>query len=123
SVAFINQWLHSKQKADNGGKNRKKVVALEALSATGLRALRYAHECPGIDEVVANDIDSKAAETIAKNVKMNGMEGKVRVTNQDAWFVLVILAYFKVELILFQSHVMYDSEKAQGERYTIIDLV
>lgn len=45
---------------------------LEALSATGLRAIRYAREVPGVKVVVANDLDPGAVETIARNVAHNG---------------------------------------------------
>lgn len=45
---------------------------LEALSATGLRAIRYASEVPNVSSVVANDLDPNAVETIARNVAHNG---------------------------------------------------
>jgi len=46
---------------------------LDALSATGLRALRYAREVPGVGQIVANDIDPLAMERIAANMAMNNI--------------------------------------------------
>ncbi|TQE00213.1 hypothetical protein C1H46_014131 [Malus baccata] len=45
---------------------------LEALSASGLRALRYAREVEGIGQVVALDNDKDAVEACRRNIKFNG---------------------------------------------------
>ncbi|CAK9175787.1 unnamed protein product [Ilex paraguariensis] len=45
---------------------------LEALSASGLRALRYAREVEGIGEVVALDNDKVSVEACRRNIKFNG---------------------------------------------------
>ncbi|TKY65049.1 tRNA (guanine(26)-N(2))-dimethyltransferase 2 [Spatholobus suberectus] len=45
---------------------------LEALSATGLRALRYAREIEGIGQVVALDNDKASVEACRRNIKFNG---------------------------------------------------
>ncbi|XP_072980014.1 tRNA (guanine(26)-N(2))-dimethyltransferase 2-like isoform X2 [Typha angustifolia] len=45
---------------------------LEALAASGLRALRYACEVDGIGEVVALDNDEVAIEACKKNIQLNG---------------------------------------------------
>lgn len=57
---------------------------LDALSASGLRALRYAHELPFVTEVTANDLSASAAAAIKLNVEFNGVQDVVAVTNQDA---------------------------------------
>lgn len=57
---------------------------LDALSASGLRALRYAHELPFVTSVKANDLSDSAAETIKMNVNHNGLEEKITVTQGDA---------------------------------------
>jgi len=44
---------------------------LEALSATGLRSIRYAKEISGVTEVVANDLSRHAVEIIKRNVEDN----------------------------------------------------
>ncbi|CAE6539109.1 unnamed protein product [Rhizoctonia solani] len=77
-----------------------KFVILEALSATGLRAIRYAHEIPSVKYVIANDISPAATEAMRRNVQLNGLGsaeepgpgkagkksdlGKVRVSEMDA---------------------------------------
>ncbi|XP_018460311.1 tRNA (guanine(26)-N(2))-dimethyltransferase 2 [Raphanus sativus] len=45
---------------------------LEALSASGLRALRYAREIEGIGQVVALDNDLASVEACQRNIKFNG---------------------------------------------------
>jgi len=45
---------------------------LEALSASGLRALRYAREVEGVGSVVALDNDKVAVEACKRNIKLNG---------------------------------------------------
>ncbi|RID81301.1 hypothetical protein BRARA_A03891 [Brassica rapa] len=45
---------------------------LEALSASGLRALRYAREIEGIGQVVALDNDIASVEACQRNIKFNG---------------------------------------------------
>ncbi|CEQ41078.1 SPOSA6832_02748, partial [Sporobolomyces salmonicolor] len=49
---------------------------LEALSATGLRAIRYAKEIPLLRYVVANDLSASAVEDIRRNVSYNGLDPK-----------------------------------------------
>ncbi|KAM0787302.1 hypothetical protein ACM66B_007078 [Microbotryomycetes sp. NB124-2] len=50
-----------------------KFTLLEALSATGLRAIRYAKEIPLMRHVVANDLSKSAVEDIKRNVEYNGL--------------------------------------------------
>ncbi|KAF4959653.1 hypothetical protein FGADI_1576 [Fusarium gaditjirri] len=57
---------------------------LDALSASGLRALRYAHELPFVTSVKANDLSDTAAESIRMNARHNGLEDKITVTQGDA---------------------------------------
>lgn len=59
----------------------KKVRILEALSATGLRSIRYAKEIPGVDEIIANDLMSSAVEMIKRNVELNDV-GKIVTPNR-----------------------------------------
>ncbi|KAI0882754.1 TRM-domain-containing protein [Annulohypoxylon maeteangense] len=57
---------------------------LDALSATGLRALRYAQELPFVTSVTANDLSPTAVEAIKRNAEHNGVESKVNATSGDA---------------------------------------
>ncbi|EJD53010.1 N2,N2-dimethylguanosine tRNA methyltransferase [Auricularia subglabra TFB-10046 SS5] len=80
------------------------AVILEALSATGLRSIRYGKEIPGIRYILANDLSPAATAAMRRNVDINGLgphpdesepvpegveadvhrQGKVRVTESDA---------------------------------------
>lgn len=69
----------------------QKFVILEALSATGLRSIRYAKEIPSVKSVpysinylflcsskftryvIANDLSPTAAEAMRRNVDLNGL--------------------------------------------------
>ncbi|GJQ72207.1 hypothetical protein Trydic_g3298 [Trypoxylus dichotomus] len=69
-------------KCDNG------ITVLEALSATGLRSIRYAKEVPRIKEIIANDISQKAVESIRENVVDNKVEDLVTPSHNDAIMLL-----------------------------------
>ncbi|RSH79757.1 RNA methyltransferase tRNA(m5U54)methyltransferase [Apiotrichum porosum] len=53
--------------------NPSKITILEALSATGLRSIRYAKEIPDVKVVLANDISPSACDAMRKNVALNGV--------------------------------------------------
>ncbi|RNF22554.1 putative N(2), N(2)-dimethylguanosine tRNA methyltransferase [Trypanosoma conorhini] len=55
------------------GGTRDGITILEALSATGLRAIRYYKEVPGIRFIIANDIDADAVECIRRNCEFNAV--------------------------------------------------
>jgi tRNA (guanine26-N2/guanine27-N2)-dimethyltransferase len=57
---------------------------LDALSATGLRALRYAHEIPFTTAVTANDLLETATETIKLNVEHNKLGDKITAITGNA---------------------------------------
>lgn len=58
---------------------------MEALSATGLRSIRYAQEIPNVDMIVANDLDKDAVELIRRNVIDNfGEDAKIKPNQNDA---------------------------------------
>ena len=71
SIAAIQQFLKIRSTESenlvNSHDNDAKI--LEALSATGLRSIRYAKEINGVKEIVANDISKRAVASIANNVK------------------------------------------------------
>lgn len=64
------------------------IEILEALSATGLRSMRYAKEVPFVKQIVANDISAKAVESIKKNIAHNKVEDLVVASHQDATCVI-----------------------------------
>lgn len=64
------------------------ITVLEALSATGLRSIRYAKEIEGIKEIVANDISAEAVKAIKLNIQHNGVENLVRPSHEDATMIM-----------------------------------
>jgi tRNA (guanine26-N2/guanine27-N2)-dimethyltransferase len=87
---------------------------LDALSATGLRALRYAHEIPFTTLVTANDLLQTATEAIELNVIHNKLEDKVSANTGNA-------------LTYMYKFVGDDCKDAKGqprssEKYDVIDL-
>ncbi|SCV04400.1 LAMI_0H15830g1_1 [Lachancea mirantina] len=110
----------SKKRAFDGGKlgtKRRKLAdgtpepqdndayinILEALSATGLRAIRYAREIPNVKQIVANDLLPQAVDSIRRNIEYNGVADKVTANQDDA------------------NVFMYKS-KAVNRRFHVIDL-
>lgn len=57
---------------------------LEALLATGLRAIRYAKEIPGVQKIIANDLLPKAVDSIDRNIEHNKVEEIVQSHCGDA---------------------------------------
>ncbi|KAI9723099.1 MAG: RNA methyltransferase tRNA(m5U54)methyltransferase [Chrysothrix sp. TS-e1954] len=71
---------------------RPRFSILDALSATGLRALRYAKEVPSATQITANDLSSKATDAIKTNVKYNDTEDKTTIITGDALSHMYTLA-------------------------------
>ncbi|KAF2023471.1 TRM-domain-containing protein [Setomelanomma holmii] len=57
---------------------------LDALSATGLRALRYAQEIPFATDITSNDMSQNAVDSIKLNVKHNKLEDKITAKTGNA---------------------------------------
>lgn len=76
---------------------------MEALSATGLRSIRYAKEVPGIKEIISNDLSISAVQQIEKNVEFNGVSHLITPCQSDA------------------TTLMYNST-APKKRFDVIDL-
>lgn len=68
---------------DYPSKSKDKKVILEALSATGLRSIRYAKEIPSVN-ILANDIDPKAVELIKNNVDLEDCSSIITTSCADA---------------------------------------
>ncbi|XP_004507297.1 tRNA (guanine(26)-N(2))-dimethyltransferase 1 isoform X3 [Cicer arietinum] len=67
-----------------GQREMKPPRVLEALSASGLRALRYAREIEGIGQVVAVDNDQASVEACRRNIKFNGSVAASKVESHLA---------------------------------------
>ena len=55
----------------------RRIRVLDAMTASGLRALRYVLEIPEVESVVANDLDPTALAALKENVKRNGLTEEV----------------------------------------------
>ncbi|XP_044759621.1 probable tRNA (guanine(26)-N(2))-dimethyltransferase isoform X2 [Coccinella septempunctata] len=73
---------------EKGTKYENGIKVLEALSATGLRSIRYAKEIPGIQQIIANDISEKAVEDIRRNVENNQVSDIVIPHHDDATMLM-----------------------------------
>ncbi|SCW04241.1 LAFE_0H09186g1_1 [Lachancea fermentati] len=82
---------------------RPYIRILEALSATGLRAIRYAHEIPHTKEIIANDLLPEAVEAIKRNIAYNKVDDIVKANQDDA-------------------NVLMYRNKAANKKYHVIDL-
>jgi len=62
------------------------IKILEALSATGLRAIRYFKEISNVRYIIANDMDPDAVECIVRNCAFNGVpvQHPTLLENMDA---------------------------------------
>ena len=95
--------MGEKNDQNNCSEDRKGIRIFEGLSASGLRAIRFGLEVPGVKEVIANDFDWKAVEFIEKNIIRNGLTDLVKSSHGDA------------------SMVMYQN-KDYAKRFDVIDL-
>jgi tRNA (guanine26-N2/guanine27-N2)-dimethyltransferase len=76
--------------------NNKPLVILDALSASGFRAIRYAQQIPAVGQshngivVIANDMDSAAEDAIKGNIRLNTIPDSVRIQiniSDAKWFM------------------------------------
>jgi tRNA G26 N,N-dimethylase Trm1 len=108
SILVINTFL--KQRTWQTGKYtqaipHRGIKILDALSATGLRAVRYAKEVVSDLplKIFANDLSSKAVDAIKQNAAANKVDDLITVSNEDA------------SLLMYQ-HRNYD------DRFLIVDV-
>lgn len=105
----------SAQNAEEPPKTPKiHFTILDALSATGLRALRYSHEIPFTSSVTANDLLPEATKTIEMNVRHNKLEDKIKPITGNAMSHMYSLVEDPLE----------DRKKSHkpSKKYDVIDL-
>ncbi|KDQ60790.1 hypothetical protein JAAARDRAFT_67223 [Jaapia argillacea MUCL 33604] len=82
------KWTRTQGKKAQNGESAEfrpyKFVILEALSATGLRSIRYAKEIPLVKHVIANDLSPAAVEAMKKNIEINGLGSQGATTHTDS---------------------------------------
>ncbi|KAI1492630.1 S-adenosyl-L-methionine-dependent methyltransferase [Biscogniauxia mediterranea] len=110
------------QEAKDNRTRGPRFTILDALSATGLRSLRYAQELPFVTSVTANDLAPAAVEAIRLNAEHNGVESKVNAIQGDARAYMYSIAAEEIA----RDHVRHKhSQKGRprpGKRYDVIDL-
>ncbi|KAF2268026.1 TRM-domain-containing protein [Lojkania enalia] len=68
----------------NSAPRKPDFKILDALSATGSRALRYAKEIPFSTSITANDMSPKATASISLNIKHNKLDDKIKANTGNA---------------------------------------
>lgn len=91
---------------------------LDALSATGLRAIRYAQEIPFVTSVTSNDLLAEAVESIKLNVEHNKLGSKVNVSHDDA----IAYMYTVVAQELRRQNAQKHPDPRKSNRYDVVDL-
>ncbi len=69
----------------------KPIHLVDALSGTGVRAIRYSLETSHVETVHANDIDPLACRVIQENIILNGLKDRVVAHCRDAISLLTEL--------------------------------
>lgn len=103
----------------NGDKSQTtlaRFTILDALSATGLRALRYTQEIPLVTSVTSNDLLASAIESIKLNVEHNKLQDKINVSHDDA----IAHMYTLVAKELRRKDTR--GRPTKSERYDVVDL-
>lgn len=95
---------------------KPQFTILDALSATGLRALRYVHEIPFVTKVTANDLDPSATEAILRNVRHNKLEHAIKVTHGNA------IAHMYTKIAAHMALSEKERFKGKSEKYDVVDL-
>ena len=94
------------------------IRILEALSATGLRSIRYWLEIPDVQSIVINDLDAKAVQSIRTNLAYNNLTSPQLIpTQSDA----KLLMYMYNSLAPTAASSLSFAPSAAGP-YDVIDL-
>ncbi|KFD71358.1 LOW QUALITY PROTEIN: hypothetical protein M514_07158 [Trichuris suis] len=106
-----------KSRLQNSPHAKSGISILDALSATGLRSIRFAKEVPHVRQIVANDLSSHAVEFIKRNIKSNEVENLVLPVNEEA-------TSYGAQISLIQRFArsfMYQ-HRATKQRFDVVDL-
>ncbi|KAK7996891.1 hypothetical protein PG989_004931 [Apiospora arundinis] len=114
-------------KAGGEARQRKldppRFTILDALSATGLRAMRYVQELPFVTSVTANDLTASAVEAIRRNAEHNGIAEKVNATQSDARaHMYSLIAQEVTQEHARNPHLARRGIPAPSKKYDVIDL-
>ncbi|KAF6765234.1 guanine-N2--methyltransferase [Ephemerocybe angulata] len=104
--------------SDTASHQPYRFTILEALSATGLRSIRYAKEIPLLKHVIANDLSPAAVEAMHRNVEWNDL-GEKRLEGPDGQ-TKVIPA--KVRVNEGDACSLMYSHREEKDRVDVVDL-
>lgn len=80
--------------------SRKPVNVVEPLSATGVRALRYALEVEGVGRVYCGDVDYEAYRIIVANIGLNSAWHSVEASWGDANALMYSIKFRRVPVLV-----------------------
>lgn len=98
----------------------QKFTILDALSATGLRALRYALEIPSATSITANDLDPSATASISQNIDYN--RSHFSTTNPETIAPDAAMSKIRVSLANASHHMYATLSATNVGKYEVIDL-
>ncbi|TBU50868.1 N2,N2-dimethylguanosine tRNA methyltransferase [Dichomitus squalens] len=98
----------------------QRFVILEALSATGLRSIRYANEIPLVKYVIANDLSPAAVEAMRRNIELNDMHEKEVSPSESSSEKVVRPA--KVRVNEGDACALMYNHRAERNRVDVVDL-
>ncbi|KAK6501180.1 RNA methyltransferase tRNA(m5U54)methyltransferase [Arthrobotrys musiformis] len=100
---------------------KPRFAVLDALSATGLRALRYAKELPFVTHVTANDMSPTAVEYIYRNIQFNNLT-HIITPNHDNAVGHMYRTAFPAYIPSPTPTNPYKTKLVAAEKYHVIDL-
>ena len=62
----------------------RKISVCDPMTASGVRAIRYASECPNVQSITASDVDPISVEYANQMVQLNHLSEKIAVSQADA---------------------------------------
>lgn len=104
--------------------SKRPLRILEALSATGLRSIRYFKEVPNVSHVIANDMDPSAVAVIRESVKRNGLnpDTQVRPNQGDAAALMAYAAASSVSSNSMTDSPDYGKGGSDSQPFDVVDL-
>ncbi|EIW85156.1 N2,N2-dimethylguanosine tRNA methyltransferase [Coniophora puteana RWD-64-598 SS2] len=102
-----------------------RFTLLEALSATGLRSIRYAKEIPLVKHVIANDLSETATAAIRRNIQVNGIEEVAHSNGASATKPDPIPSsspYGKIKINEGDACALMYNHRAEKSRVDVVDL-
>lgn len=116
---IVNRDISVASLAEYQERSGEELKVCDALSASGVRGLRYLNEVDGLEEVLINDIKPEAVENIQKNLELNGLGERAAVTQKDANLLLTenFRSLDYVDIDPFGSPTLYLDSTARSLRH------